>query len=104
MTENVEAAGHPKPTLGEFNDYRLVEAAGIEPYLAAKLNLLMACDFGFYDMKTIELRRRYLSPRVPSSLGDILETANTERVWLRLVPYGDTLRSIGPVFVESAPR
>ena len=52
----------------------MVEAAGIEPVYTANTNLMMVHDFGFYDMKTIELPRRYLSPGVLPSLGDILET------------------------------
>ena len=40
----------------------MVEAAGIEPVRTVNLNLMMVHDFGFYDMKTFELPRRYLSP------------------------------------------
>ncbi len=60
---------------------QLVQAAGIEPLLPANLNPMMAHDFGFFGMKTIELPRRFLSPRVPSSplesspVLEILETA-----------------------------
>ena len=46
---------------------RVVEAAGIEPLLPLNPNPVMANDFGFYDMKTFELPRRFESPGVPSS-------------------------------------
>ena len=46
---------------------KMVEAAGIEPVQTQNPNPMMAYDFGFYDMKTIELPRRFESPRVPSS-------------------------------------
>jgi len=49
------------------SERRLVEAAGIEPLLPANLNLMMANDFGFYDMKTFELQYRFESPGVPYS-------------------------------------
>ncbi len=45
----------------------MVEAAGIEPLLLKNTNPMMANGFGFYDMKTFELPRRFFSPRVPSS-------------------------------------
>jgi hypothetical protein len=51
----------------------LVAAAGIEPVRPENPNLLMARDFGCYNMKTMELPRRFESPGVPPSLGDILE-------------------------------
>ncbi len=44
-----------------------MEAAGIEPVSPANINLMMVHDFGFYDIKNIELPRRCLSPAVPSS-------------------------------------
>jgi len=44
-----------------------VEAAGIEPLLPTNTNLMMANDFGFYDIKTFEFPRRFESPGVPSS-------------------------------------
>ena len=44
-----------------------MEAAGIEPVLSVNPNPMMTHDFGFYDMRTIELPHRYSSPRVPSS-------------------------------------
>ena len=46
---------------------RVVEAAGIEPFSPANPNPMMAHDFGFYDMKTCELPRRFESPGVPYS-------------------------------------
>ena len=70
----VEAAGFRSAAqdLGEV--IQVVEAAGIEPVLPLNPNLLMARDFGCYDVKTIELPRRFESPGVLPSLGDILET------------------------------
>ena len=53
----------------------MVEAAGIEPLLPLNPNPMMVHNFGFYDIKTIDLPRRFESPGVPPSLGDILETA-----------------------------
>ena len=44
-----------------------MEAAGIEPALPLNTNPMMVHDFGFYDMKTFRLPRRFESPRVPSS-------------------------------------
>ncbi len=58
---------------------KLVEAAGIEPLLPTNLNPMMANDFGLYDMKTFELPRRFESPGVLPSLGDILETQASRR-------------------------
>ena len=52
----------------------MVEAAGIEPLFPVNTNPMMSHDFGFYDMKTFELPRRFDSPGVLPSLGDILET------------------------------
>jgi hypothetical protein len=45
----------------------MVEAAGIEPLLPSNPNPMMANDFGFYEIKTFELQRRFDSPGVPSS-------------------------------------
>jgi len=45
----------------------MVEAAGIEPVRSINSNLLMACDFGRYDLETIELPSRFESPPVPCS-------------------------------------
>jgi len=45
----------------------MVEAAGIEPLLPLNPNPMMANDFGFYDMKTFRLPRRFDSPGVPYS-------------------------------------
>ena len=53
---------------------RLVEAAGIEPCQAVITNPMMTHDFGFYVMKSSELPRRFESPGVLPSLGDIMET------------------------------
>jgi hypothetical protein len=44
-----------------------VEAAGIEPFSPVNPNAMMANDFGFYCMKTFDLRRRFHSPGVPYS-------------------------------------
>ena len=69
----------PSDRLG---DGRLL-AAGIEPVQTQNPNPLMAYDFGFYDMKTIELPRRYLSSRVPSRP---LESSTVlEIFWRRLL-------------------
>jgi hypothetical protein len=64
----------PKPTLGECNEHTLVEAAGIEPLFPTNPNPMMANDFGFCCAKNFELQRRFDSPGVLPSLGDILET------------------------------
>jgi hypothetical protein len=45
----------------------LVEAAGIEPFSHVNPNPMMSHDFGFYDMKTFGLQRRFDSPGVPYS-------------------------------------
>jgi hypothetical protein len=45
-----------------------VEAAGIEPLFPINTNPMMANDFGFYRVKTLELPRRFDSPGVPYSL------------------------------------
>ena len=57
-----------------------MEAAGIEPLFPLNSNPMMANDFGFYCVKSLELQRLVDSPGVPSSplesspsLGDILE-------------------------------
>ena len=60
---------------GERSQQEMVEAAGIEPVLNVNTNPVMSHDFGFYDMKTFELPRRFESPGVLPSLGDIMETA-----------------------------
>jgi hypothetical protein len=52
----------------------LVEAAGIEPFSPLNPNPMMANDFGFYCVKAFGLQRRFDSPGVLPSLGDILET------------------------------
>ncbi len=44
-----------------------MEAAGIEPVQRANPKPMMAYDFGFYDMKTFGLPRRFESTGVPSS-------------------------------------
>ena len=51
-----------------------MEAAGIEPLLLKNTNPTMANDFGFYDMKTFELPRRFESLGDLPSLEDNLET------------------------------
>jgi hypothetical protein len=58
----------------------MVEAAGIEPLSPTNTNPMMANDFGFYDMKASELPRRFESPGVLPSLGDILETLFSDLV------------------------
>jgi len=45
-----------------------------EPVSPTNPNPMMAHHFGFYDLNTIELPRRFFSPGVLPSLGDILET------------------------------
>ena len=52
----------------------MVEAAGIEPLFPVNPNPMMANDFGFYCVKTFELQRRFDSPGVLPSLGEIVET------------------------------
>ena len=37
----------------------MVEAAGIEPMLPTNPNPMMANEFGFHRLKTIQLRRRF---------------------------------------------
>ena len=56
----------------------MVEAAGIEPVLRVNTNPMMAHDFGFYCLKNFELPRRFDSPGVLTSLGDILETVELQ--------------------------
>ena len=80
-----------------------MEEAGIEPTRRARLDLLMAHDFGFYEMRTIELPRRCLSPRAPLSLvqspgvlpsrGDIVETLrpHAELVDLNMLASAQTI-------------
>ena len=83
----VEAVGRRcVPTLANASEQRLVEAAGrrsfapgciseettnvakeFEPFSPVNTNPMMVHDFGFYCRRIIELPRRYLSPRVPSS-------------------------------------
>jgi hypothetical protein len=46
---------------------KVVDAAGIEPLFPVNPNPMMANDFGFYCVKTFELRCRFDSPGVPSS-------------------------------------
>ena len=62
----VEAAGSARRLASSFRG-RLVEAAGIEPFSPVNPNPMMAHDFGFYNMKTFELQRRFDSPGVPYS-------------------------------------
>ena len=45
----------------------MVEAAGIEPLFPVNTNPMMVNDFGFCDMKNIELPCRFESPGVLSS-------------------------------------
>jgi hypothetical protein len=49
-----------------------MEAAGIEPLLPVNPNPMMANDFSFYNMRNHELLRRFFSPEVHPSPGDIL--------------------------------
>jgi len=51
-----------------------VAAAGIEPLFPVNPNPMMVHDFGFYCMNTLELPRRFESPGVLPSLGDVSET------------------------------
>jgi hypothetical protein len=48
-----------------FSGVEMVEAAGIEPLFPVNPNTMMANDFGIYNMKTLELQRRFDSPGVP---------------------------------------
>jgi len=66
----------------------MVEAAGIEPLFPVNTNPMMANDLGFYDLKTYESPRRFDSPGVLPSLGDILETiwnSSQARITARMV-------------------
>jgi hypothetical protein len=45
----------------------MVEAAGIEPFSPVNPNPMMANDFGFPCVKSLELARRFDSPGVPYS-------------------------------------
>jgi hypothetical protein len=47
----------------------------VKPVSPVNPNPMMANDFGFYVMKASELPRRFESPGVLPSLGDIMETA-----------------------------
>ncbi len=54
-------------------------AKEFEPALPLNTNPMMVHDFGVYDMKSFRLPRRFESPGVLPSLGDILETAKHKR-------------------------
>jgi hypothetical protein len=43
-----------------------MEAGGVEPFSPTSPNQMMANDFGFYCVKSLELPRRFFSPGVPS--------------------------------------
>ena len=53
--------------LDEWNEEKLVEAAGIEPFSPVNTNPMMAHDFGLYCVITFGLWRRFDSPGVPYS-------------------------------------
>ena len=53
-----------------------LDAVGIEPFSPVNPNPMMVHDFGFYCLKSFKLPRRFESPGVLSSLGDILETVD----------------------------
>ena len=44
-----------------------LDAVGIGPWSPVNTNPMMANDFGFYCVKTLELARRFFSPLVPWS-------------------------------------
>jgi hypothetical protein len=74
---------------------------------------MMANDFGFYDMKTFELPRRFESPGVPSSpleSSPVLETSMSKPVSRDYRtstdlkhPFGIAPRACHESFFESAP-
>ena len=72
----VEAAGRRSFAHQSSTEVKQRREGEFEPLFPTNPNAMMANDFGFYDMKTNELPRRFESPGVLPSLGDILETVD----------------------------
>jgi len=79
MGELVEAAGRRSFALDSGFEVTLYKAKEFEPLLPSNPNPMMANDFGFYCVKSPELARRFESPGVLPSLGDIMETLVSSR-------------------------